>query len=246
VSHLTPVGSRLSASLSDEYLRMQNEWFFRWHFIGEGPAVEIDSFRGRPICYRGIKFSGSAADVYWDTIQHYLRKKIDAMLNGMEEELKGYSLEIKDKALTEAKQIVVQFAGKIRRAAIEKDRILRGDGISFPPPHDRGRWEGCRPEDIEARVEGLRRIYCDLILNVGGIDMSLGAMPKEPVTLMKKDGTIFSSDIPAVVSDGRFRIFDTDLRIEVGDHILRQLPNGLVEDYIVDEPRYPTLFARLT
>jgi hypothetical protein len=68
VSHLTPVGSRLSDSLSDEYLRMQNEWFFKWHLIGEGRAVEIDSFRGKPICYGRIKFSGSAADVYWDTI----------------------------------------------------------------------------------------------------------------------------------------------------------------------------------
>ena len=68
--------------------------------------------------------------------------------------------------------------------------------------------------------------------------MSFGAIPKEPVTLMKKDGTIFRSDIPAVVSDGQIRTFVTDLRIEVGDHILRQLPNGLLEDYIVDEPRY--------
>ena len=160
------------------------------------------------------------------------------MLNGMEEELKGYPLDIKDKALTEAKQIIAQFAGRIRRSAVEKDRILRGDGIRFPPPHDRGRWQGCGPEDIDARVEGLRRIYCDLPLNVGGIDMSFGAIPKEPVTLMKKDGKIFRSDIPAIVSDGQIRTFVTDLQIEVGDHILRQLPNGLVEDYIVDEPRY--------
>jgi hypothetical protein len=238
MSHLTPIGSRLSASLSDEYLRMQNEWFFKWHFISEGRTVEIDSFRGKPICYGGIRFSGSAADVYWDTIQHYLRKKIDAMLNATEEELKGYSLEIKDKALTEAKQIITQFAGRIRQAAVEKDRILRGDGIRFPPPHDRGRWHGCGPVDIEARVQGLRRIYCDLTLNVGGINMSFGAIPKEPVTLTKKDGTIVRSDIPAVVSDRQIRTFVTDLQIEVGDHILRQLPNGLVEDYIVDEPCY--------
>jgi hypothetical protein len=68
--------------------------------------------------------------------------------------------------------------------------------------------------------------------------MSLASIPKEPVTLMKKDGAILRSDIPAVVSDGQIRMFVTDLRIEVGDHILRQLPNGLVEDYIVDEPCY--------
>ena len=45
MNHLTPIGSRLSASLNDEYLRMQNEWFFKWHSIGEDRAVEIDSFQ---------------------------------------------------------------------------------------------------------------------------------------------------------------------------------------------------------
>jgi hypothetical protein len=62
---MTPIGSRLSISLDDEYLRMQNEWFFKWHFIGDSQrAVEIDSFRGKPICYGGIKFSGTATLVY--------------------------------------------------------------------------------------------------------------------------------------------------------------------------------------
>lgn len=185
-----------------------------------------------------MQFSGSAHNVYWDTIQLYLRKKLVSIFNELEDGLKGYPLEIKERALTEAQWIVAGFATKIRRAAVEKDRILRGNGIQFPPQHDFGQWPECRPEDISARVDGLRRIYCDLPVNVGGIDMSFGAIPKEPVTLMKRDGTIFRSDIPAIVSDGQIRTFVTDLRIEVGDHILRQLPNGLVEDYIVDEPRY--------
>lgn len=234
----TPVGSRLSTSLSDEYLRMQNEWFFKWHQIGGARAVEIDSFRGKPICYGGIAFSGSAHRVYWDTIQLYLRKKLASIFNELEDELKGYSLEIKDRALTEAKGIVVRFATQIRRAAVEKDRILRGNGIRFPPQHDFGQWPECRPEDIEARVEGLRRIYCDLQLNVGGVAMPFGVIPKEKVTLVKKDGTIAASDIPAVVNSGLIITSVTKFPIEVEDHFLRQLPNGLSEDYIVDDPGY--------
>ena len=235
---MTPVGSRLFNSLNDEYLRMQNEWFFKWHSIGGQRAVEIDSFLGKPVSYGGIKFSGSARLVYWDTIQRYLRKKIGSIFDGLEEELKKYPLEIRAEALTEARWVVGQFAAKIRKAAIEKDRILRGNGTEFPPEHDAGRWQGCHTGDIEGRVEGLRRIYCDLKQDVGGVEVSLQSLARDKVTLVKKDGTVFRADIPATVSTGEIITFMKDLPIEVGDHFLRQLPNGLVDDYIVSDPGY--------
>jgi hypothetical protein len=216
MSHLTPIGLRLSASLSDEHLRMQNEWFFKWHAIGGQQPVMIESFNGKPICYGGIKFSGSAHSVYWDTIQRYLRKKIGLIFDGLEEELKKYSLEVRQRALTGAQSIVGQFVARIRRTAIEKDRILRGNGIEFPPEHDMGQWRGCQTEDIEARVEGLRRIYCDLQLNVGGADMSLQSLMKDKVTLVKKDGTVLKMDIPAAVTSGQITTFVTEFPIEVG------------------------------
>jgi hypothetical protein len=63
-------------------------------------------------------------------------------------------------------------------------------------------------------------------------------LAKDKVTLVKKDGTVLRSDIPAGVGAGQITTFITDLPIEVGDHFLRQLPNGLVEDYIVSDPIY--------
>jgi hypothetical protein len=148
---MTPIGSRLYISLNDEYLRMQNDWFFKWHSIGGERAVEIDSFLGKPIVYGGIKFDGTARLVYWVTIQRYLNKKIGSIFDSLEEELRKYPLEVKAKALTEAQWIVGQFSGKIQRAAIEKDRILRGNGIEFPPEYDAGHWQGCGTGDIQAR-----------------------------------------------------------------------------------------------
>jgi len=158
MNYLTPIGSRLSISLDDEYMRMQNEWFFKWHQIGGPRAVEIESFRGKPICYGGIKYSGSAILIYWQTIQLYLRKKIGAIFDNLEEDIKKYLLEIRNKALTEVEFIVTQFGAKIRRAAIEKDRILRGNRIEFPVEQDAGHWQGCSPADIKGRIEGLRQI----------------------------------------------------------------------------------------
>lgn len=234
---MTPIGSRLFVSLNDEYLRMQNDWFFKWHHISRQRAVEIDSFRGKPIVYGGIKFSGSARLVYWDTIQHYLRNKIGSIFDGLEVDLTRYPLEIRAEALNEARWIVGQFAEKIRKTAIEKDRILRGDGIKFPP-EDSGHWRGWHAGDIEGRVDGLRRIYCDMKQDVGGVEVSLGSLRQDKVTLVKKDGTVFRADIPATVSTGEIITFIRDLPIEVGDHFLRQLPNGLVDDYIVTDPGY--------
>jgi hypothetical protein len=58
------------------------------------------------------------------------------------------------------------------------------------------------------------------------------------VSLVKKDGTVFRTDISATVSTGQITTFAQDLPIEVGDHFLRELPNGLVDDYIVIDPGY--------
>lgn len=62
----------------------------------------------------------------------------------------------------------------------------------------------------------------------------------DKVTLVKNNGMKVKSDIPAQVSSNKIIIFDSALPIEVGDHILRQLKNGLVEDFIVDDPHFQT------
>ena len=64
------------------------------------------------------------------------------------------------------------------------------------------------------------------------------SLMKDRVTLVQKDGTVLRSDIPAGVHPGQITTFVTDLPIEVGDHFLRQLPSGLVDDYIVSDPGY--------
>ena len=68
--------------------------------------------------------------------------------------------------------------------------------------------------------------------------MSLRSMMKDKVTLVKKDGSICRDNIPALVTADQVTTFAADLPIEVGDHFLRHLPNGLVEDFIVIKPDY--------
>lgn len=56
------------------------------------------------------------------------------------------------------------------------------------------------------------------------------------VTLVKADGTVEREDIPSLVTSGKVMIQDTTVPLEVGDHLLRRLESGLVEDFVVDDP----------
>jgi hypothetical protein len=44
----------------------------------------------------------------------------------------------------------------IRREAVAKDRILRGDGVRFPAEQDLGRWEGAEDQDIHKQADALK------------------------------------------------------------------------------------------
>lgn len=60
----------------------------------------------------------------------------------------------------------------------------------------------------------------------------------DKVTLVKADGTLVKQGIKAQVSPGKIITFDKTLPLQPNDHLLRPLPNGLVEDYIVTDPGY--------
>jgi hypothetical protein len=66
--------------------------------------------------------------------------------------------------------------------------------------------------------------------------VGLASMYSDRATLVKADGTVSRTDLLAVVSKGSIQLHDGTLPIEAGDHLLRKLPNGMVEDYTVIEP----------
>ncbi|MBY5413501.1 hypothetical protein HFO98_34965 [Rhizobium leguminosarum] len=68
--------------------------------------------------------------------------------------------------------------------------------------------------------------------------MSFDDLTTDKVTLVKADGTLIKENIKAQVSPGKIITFDKTLPLQPNDHLLRPLPNGLVEDYIVTDPGY--------
>lgn len=155
----TPLGNRLEVALLEERRRMANEWFFKWHHIGSGNVAEIDSFDGRVMKFGGIRFEGSPRQLYWDAIQRYLRSKIVETLKNVELEIAKYPIKFREDMICEAEALICRFASDIRQSAVEKDRILRGDGVNIPAARDLGEWRGSSVSEIQERIEYLRNIY---------------------------------------------------------------------------------------
>jgi hypothetical protein len=153
---MTPTASRLKARLDERRMWFINEWLFKWHFIGKDGPVTIDSFDGRGIHYGGIKFDGTARLVYWDTIVRGVRKEITEQFAWVDQEVRNYNRETSLKAIDECAGLLAAFVRSIRREAVAKDCILRGDGINFPPENDAGRWEGTSDKEIASFGEALK------------------------------------------------------------------------------------------
>lgn len=152
---MTPYGLKLLLRLDLERERMANEWFFKWHFIGRDGPVEIDSFDGRKLTYGGIKFSGTTRAVYWRTLQRYTRRQVSDIYDELETVCKEYPTAQALAAIEDVKGLLTSFLRQIAHDAVEKDRILRGNGIEFPPPDSaRGR-ELTHGDEIERRAKAL-------------------------------------------------------------------------------------------
>lgn len=153
---MTPTASRLKARLDERRLWFANEWFYKWHFIGKDGPVAIDSFDGREIRYGGIAFSGTARDIYWDTIVRGVRKEINDQLIWIDTEVRRYKHDVAIAAIDECAGLLASFVRSIRRQAVAKDRILRGNGISFPAENDAGLWDGTSDREILALANALK------------------------------------------------------------------------------------------
>lgn len=237
MSFKTTIGQNLEQVVQQELNRMDSEWFLRWHFIGKGESSEIDSFNGTPIRYGGLSYSGTVVDVYWATISRYRKLKVQEYFNLVENELQRYPKYIRRQAINEATGIVKMFAASIQRRAIEKNRILLGDGINFPKAHDFGNWEGSNSMAIERRSAALMDAYCEINLEQGEYYV-IKNMMKEELSFLKADGSGQVDGIKGLVTGNKLITFDTSLPVQPNDRFLRNLPSGLVEEYIVENPRF--------
>lgn len=152
----TPVAKQLQQRLEDRRAYFHN-WLFQWHQLKQpGGLVAVDLFDGRKSHVGGIAFWGSARDVYWDSITRGVRKEVLDQFAWVDEQVRRYNQPSALASVDQAAGLLISFARSVRRAAIEKDRILRGDGIHFPAEDDHGHWNGTSEEEIRTYAEELK------------------------------------------------------------------------------------------
>lgn len=72
----------------------------------------------------------------------------------------------------------------------------------------------------------------------------VGNLMRDKITLVREDGEVVREGIPASVQRGKIITKATDLHFQNGDHLLRTLPNNMVEEYQVLDTHFanhPTL-----
>jgi hypothetical protein len=153
---MTPTATQLKLRLDQRRRWFDNEWLFKWHHIDGQRVVEIDTFDGRMARYAGLKFAGSPRAVFWDAIARGVRKEVIEQFAWIEERVRLYARAPAEEAIDECAGLLTAFAQSVRRAAVQKDRILRGNGITFPSERDAGIWVDVSPGDIARQAAALK------------------------------------------------------------------------------------------
>lgn len=71
--------------------------------------------------------------------------------------MRVYERESAEAAIDESANLLIAFIQTVRHATIQKDAILRGDGINFPPEHDFGTWTDLSPADIAHQTAAIKQ-----------------------------------------------------------------------------------------
>jgi hypothetical protein len=164
----TPFELALRHELEGEYVRMANEWFFRWQNLNiEGHVVDVENFFGGRFHTGGIRFEGTIRDSYWHSIQKYLADKTHSIFVRWGVETKVYPAELRETSLEGIALDLRGFTRRIIEHAVNTDRRLRGRG--FP--------ERVEPYDAtglhsnsNAKIERLRAAHMLLLTGADGVE----------------------------------------------------------------------------
>jgi hypothetical protein len=159
---MTPFEINLQHELDAEFVRMANEWFFKWFNIsGEhNRIVDVPTFFGNNFHTAGIVFEGQIQELYWRSVQKYLTDKIHETLRRWDEVTKEYTLDLRGESLKRTGEILCNFSERIISHGVDIDRRLRGRGFPKNVPEynaDRQR------STINAQIIRLEQSYNNLI-----------------------------------------------------------------------------------
>lgn len=104
----------------------------KWRFFNAGPPMRVSTYDGSEICYQGLQFKGSPVQVFWNGfIEPYIENNAINVL----EQTSALAIECQfpvEESIEEARLLLLVMIRRIYDEMAETDKILRGDGFTFP------------------------------------------------------------------------------------------------------------------
>jgi len=156
--HHTPVYFEVSGYLDEQFVRIDREKITHWLMrLSSGNQLDIDDCRGRRITLGGVRFEGSARDVYWSFIDPCLKDIISEAFRRTKEvgsALPPYALH---RALDETGELTKKFVARVYRQMHKIDRRLCKMEQGKPlPAFDSAPLVACLCNEIDARIASLK------------------------------------------------------------------------------------------
>ena len=132
ISPLNPRLTRMVTETQYELFQLIN----KWRFLKTDLTLIIPRFNKPDICYQGVAFCGSVRDVFWgDFIDPYIKHRSLVLIEKTRVLANECGLSVED-ALSHMGEMLCGMVVRVYDRMVETDRILRGDGITFPPKID--------------------------------------------------------------------------------------------------------------
>lgn len=133
--HPSPLFKRTYKSVQDIDGKL-TKLIHRWRFFKAGPPMKVTAYDGTEICYQGVAFKGSPVQVFWSG---FIEPYIENYSVNVLEQTSALAIECQfsiEESIEEAKSLLFVMVHRIYHEMAETDKILRGDGFSFPEKKD--------------------------------------------------------------------------------------------------------------
>lgn len=133
--HPSPLYKRTYKSVQDIDEKL-TKLIHRWRFFNAGPPMKVTAYDGTEICYQGVAFKGSPVDVFWSG---FIGPYIENYSVNVLEQTSALAIECQfsiEEPIEEAKLLLLVMVRRLYHEMAETDKILRGDGFSFPEKKD--------------------------------------------------------------------------------------------------------------
>ena len=126
---ITPFELALQHEVGEDYMRMANGWFFKWHNLTiPNRVVEVEDFYGGNFAVGGIVFQGQIQELYWRSVGKHLVDRVHRGFKQWETASANYPPNLKSASLDALERILNGYIARIVQMATDTDRALRGRG----------------------------------------------------------------------------------------------------------------------